>query len=145
MDFEQYPEEHCVKAPELLKEIDSDFSFTVAEQSKSGGIVWEDIENCLQDNTYLVIVNHISNVNGDIADLKKIGNELKKRNIKNVKVVYSKEEPVEAKGRTLEGSEVENMGRRKSIPGSCAFVPSVAGLILAGEVIKDLAVRNEQQ
>ncbi|MBP3619866.1 MAG: aminotransferase class V-fold PLP-dependent enzyme [Clostridia bacterium] len=64
-----------------LKEIDSDFSFTVAEQSKSGGIVWEDIENCLQDNTYLVIVNHISNVNGDIADLKTIGTELKKRNI----------------------------------------------------------------
>ena len=48
--------------------------------------------------------------------------ELKKRNIKNVKVVYSKEEPVV----------------RKSIPGSCAFVPSVVGLILAGEVIKDL-------
>ena len=50
--------------------------------------------------------------------------ELKKRNIKNVKVVYSKEEPVETKTRT---------------PGSCAFVPSVAGLILAGEVVKDLA------
>lgn len=50
--------------------------------------------------------------------------ELKKRNIKNVKVVYSKEEPVETKTRT---------------PGSCAFVPSVAGLILAGEVVKELA------
>lgn len=61
--------------------------------------------------------------------------ELKKRNIKDVKVVYSKEEPVEAK------VEVYNDGR-KSIPGSCAFVPSVAGLILAGEVIKDLAALN---
>lgn len=77
--------------------------------------------------------------------------ELKKRNIKNVKVVYSKEEPVEAKagtgeehvfGKTAvitqEEKETDNGGRRKSIPGSCAFVPSVAGLILAGEVIKDL-------
>ena len=49
--------------------------------------------------------------------------ELKNRNIKNVKVVYSKEEPVETKTRT---------------PGSCAFVPSVAGLIAAGEIIKDI-------
>ena len=64
--------------------------------------------------------------------------ELKKRNVKNVKVVYSKEEPVEAKGKSLEENETKNTGRR-SIPGSCAFVPSVAGLILAGEVIKDLA------
>ena len=78
--------------------------------------------------------------------------ELKKRNIKGVKVVYSKEEPVEAKVKTpgeyeantvdavmLDENETKNTGRRKSIPGSCAFVPSVAGLILAGEVIKDLA------
>ena len=77
--------------------------------------------------------------------------ELKKRNIKNVKVVYSKEEPVEAKAGTgeeyvlektaivtQEEKETQNSGRRKSIPGSCAFVPSVAGLILAGEVVKDL-------
>lgn len=78
--------------------------------------------------------------------------ELKKRNIKNVKVVYSKEEPVEAKMGFVETGvddvgekstviireETENTGRRKSIPGSCAFVPSVAGLIIAGEVVKDL-------
>lgn len=64
--------------------------------------------------------------------------ELKKRNIKGVKVVYSKEEPVEAK------VEVQT-DVRKSIPGSCAFVPSVAGLILAGEVIKDLAQGNGER
>jgi len=71
--------------------------------------------------------------------------ELKKRNIKNVKVVYSQEEPVEAKKpedlvekMEQRGNEENNAGRRKSIPGSLAFVPSVAGLILAGEVIKDL-------
>lgn len=55
--------------------------------------------------------------------------ELKKRNITGVKVVYSEEEPVNT------GKFGEN---GKPLPGSCSFVPSVAGLILAGEVIKDL-------
>ena len=62
--------------------------------------------------------------------------ELKKRNIKNVKVVYSKEEPVVAKV-ALDSLE-EQTNVRRSVPGSLAFVPSVAGLILASEVIKDL-------
>ncbi|MDE7159068.1 MAG: tRNA threonylcarbamoyladenosine dehydratase, partial [Clostridiales bacterium] len=48
--------------------------------------------------------------------------ELKKRGIDNLKVVYSKEEPQKSEG----------------VPASCAFVPSVAGLIIAGEVVKDL-------
>lgn len=56
--------------------------------------------------------------------------ELKKRKIKNVKVVYSKEIP--AKCSTSEDSSP------KRAPGSIAFVPSVVGLIMAGEVIKDL-------
>lgn len=78
--------------------------------------------------------------------------ELKKRNIKNVKVVYSKEEPVESplkeeeKYQTLQDTNENNNGsRRKRIPGSCAFVPSVAGLILAGEVIKDLVRENSER
>lgn len=54
--------------------------------------------------------------------------ELKRRGIKKLKVVYSKEKPMKP--------NVEENGRR--IPASCAFVPSVAGLIIAGEVIKDL-------
>lgn len=65
--------------------------------------------------------------------------ELKKRNIKNVKVVYSQEEPVIAKVQTKEQEELWSSNPRKMIPGSCAFVPSVAGLMLAGEVIKDIA------
>ena len=77
--------------------------------------------------------------------------ELKKRNIKNVKVVYSKEEPAEAKiqegfGENLVQQEKEEkaVGRRKSIPGSVAFVPSAAGLILAGEVIRDLTMGKQK-
>ena len=58
--------------------------------------------------------------------------EMKKRNVKNLKVVYSKEQAV----RAYESKEESSNG--KTVPGSNAFVPSVAGLIIAGEVIKDL-------
>ena len=61
--------------------------------------------------------------------------ELKKRGIEHLKVVYSREKPLEPLERL---NPAEEAGRR-DIPGSVAFVPSVAGLILAGEVIKDLA------
>ena len=59
--------------------------------------------------------------------------ELKKRRIDRVKVVYSKEEAMK---RETEG--------RKSVPGSIAFVPSVVGLIIAGEVVKDLIEWNSR-
>lgn len=55
--------------------------------------------------------------------------ELKQRNIDHVKVVYSKEVPYQV--------EKNNIGA-KQVPASISFVPSVAGLILAGEVIKDI-------
>ena len=60
--------------------------------------------------------------------------QLKRRNVKNLKVVYSKEEPL----RSLEDMTISD-GHRRAIPGSVAFSPSVAGLIIAGEVINDLA------
>lgn len=56
--------------------------------------------------------------------------ELKKRGIKRLKVVYSKEQPIKP---TADGETEENCKA-----GSTAFVPSVAGLIIASEVIKDL-------
>lgn len=56
--------------------------------------------------------------------------ELKLRNIKKLKVVYSKEEPIKIL------SQSENS--QKQTPGSISFVPSVAGLIIAGEVVKDI-------
>ena len=56
--------------------------------------------------------------------------ELKKRGIEHVKVVYSKEEPIP--------SALKDAETGKSVPGSISFVPSVVGLILAGEVVKDL-------
>ena len=61
--------------------------------------------------------------------------ELGKRGIKHLKVVYSKEEALSPTGWE---EEAKMLGKRQ-IPGSVAFVPGAAGLILAGEVIKDLA------
>ncbi|MBQ9902187.1 MAG: tRNA threonylcarbamoyladenosine dehydratase [Clostridia bacterium] len=60
--------------------------------------------------------------------------ELKKRGVRQLKVVYSKEQPL-----TPLPSEEELPEGRRQIPGSVAFVPSAAGLIIAGEVIKALA------
>lgn len=79
---------------------------------------------------------------------KVMRHELKKRGVKKLKVVYSEEQPLKP---------VEDMAiscrqncicppgtehkctERRAIPGSAAFVPSVAGLIIAGEVVKDIA------
>lgn len=64
---------------------------------------------------------------------KVMRHELKKRGIKKLKVVYSKEEALTPK------VVINNdKSKRKQIPGSISFVPSVCGLIIAGEVIKDL-------
>ena len=63
--------------------------------------------------------------------------ELGKRGIKHLKVVYSKEEALIPTGWEEEAAA---LGKRQ-IPGSVAFVPGAAGLILAGEVIKDIALK----
>lgn len=80
--------------------------------------------------------------------------ELKKRNVKHLKVVYSKEKPI----RPIEDMAIScrtncicppgaqhKCTERRAIPGSNAFVPSVVGMIIAGEVIKDLTqIRNQR-
>ena len=60
--------------------------------------------------------------------------ELKKRGIDHIKVVYSQEEALTP---TVDEEELKRTGKRQ-IPGSVAFVPGAAGLVLAGEVVKDL-------
>ena len=76
--------------------------------------------------------------------------ELKKRGVKKLKVVYSEEQPT----RPVEDISIScrthcicppgaahKCTERRDIPGSVAFVPSVVGLIIAGEVVKDLSVK----
>ncbi len=70
--------------------------------------------------------------------------ELRARKIKKLKVVYSEEEPIKLNEVLKSDYELENMetkrnGKAKTqVPGSISFVPSVAGLIISGEVIKDI-------
>ena len=74
--------------------------------------------------------------------------ELKKRNVKKLKVVYSDEQPI----RPIEDMSIScrthcicppgakhKCTERRDIPGSTAFVPAVAGLLIAGEIVKDLS------
>jgi tRNA A37 threonylcarbamoyladenosine dehydratase len=89
--------------------------------------------------------------NTSVCPLAKVmRRELKKRDVKSLKVVYSKEKPT----RPLEDMSIScrsncicppgakhKCTERRDIPGSVAFVPSVAGLIIAGEVIKDLTLQ----
>ena len=80
--------------------------------------------------------------------------ELKKRGVRKLKVVYSEEKPI----RPLDDMSIScrtncicppgakhKCTERRDIPGSVAFVPSVAGLIIAGEVVKDLCSREMRQ
>lgn len=72
--------------------------------------------------------------------------ELKKRGVEKLKVVYSEEKPIRPLEDLSMNSRAEDgppevrrkCAKRRDIPGSVAFVPSVAGLIIAGEVVKDL-------
>lgn len=83
--------------------------------------------------------NKLDNTKFEITDISKtsvcplakvIRKELRKRNIKKLKVVYSKEEPIKEKNIDTKTG--------KNTPGSVSFVPSVAGLTIAGEIVKDI-------
>ncbi len=63
--------------------------------------------------------------------------ELKRRGIKKLKVVYSKEMPIVPTGAAAEKCRAESTGK-KNVPGSTAFVPAVAGMIIASEIVKDI-------
>lgn len=64
---------------------------------------------------------------------KTMRRELKKRGVEKLKVVYSEEQPI-----TPHFQPQSEVCSKRQTPASCAFVPGVAGLIIAGEVIKDL-------
>jgi tRNA A37 threonylcarbamoyladenosine dehydratase len=80
---------------------------------------------------------------------KVMRHELKKRGIKDLKVVYSKEEPItpideddsDKDSCVCSPVATRKCTQRRAIPGSVSFVPSAAGLIIASEVVKDIAIR----
>jgi len=86
----------------------------------------------------------------EVADISKtsvcplarvVRQECKKRGLVGVKVVYSKEKPLEKKAsENCDNCDNIELKGKSPAPASCAFVPSVAGLIIASEVIKDLTL-----
>ncbi len=87
--------------------------------------------NCLDPTAFKVADIYSTSVS-PLARVMR--HELRKRGVKRLKTVYSTEPPIPV---SREGSE-------KPSPASVAFVPSVAGLIIAGEVLKDIAFAREQ-
>ena len=82
--------------------------------------------------------------NTSVCPLAKVmRHELKKRGVRKLKVVYSKEQPIEPKSTESAEDTGSTHTKRRATPGSNAFVPSVVGLIIAGEVIKDLTNYNK--
>lgn len=65
---------------EHLKE-NYNVTYSVAKQANKKGITWQDIEKEIKNDTKLVICNHISNVNGDVAEIEDIGYHLKEKGI----------------------------------------------------------------
>lgn len=95
--------------------------------------------------------NKINPTQFEVADIYKTSvcplakvmrRELKKRGVKKLKVVYSKEKALKPIEDMSVNSEIDNIGHsgvvKRSVPGSTAFVPSTVGLIIASEVIKDI-------
>jgi tRNA A37 threonylcarbamoyladenosine dehydratase len=118
------------------------------------------VENALKCNTPIISSmgagNKLNPAAFEVTDIYKTSvcplakvmrRELKKRGIKKLKVVYSKEQPITPiddmaiSCRTnciCPPGTARKCTQRRQVPGSTAFVPSVVGLIIAGEVIKDL-------
>lgn len=73
--------------------------------------------------------------------------ELRKRGVDSLKVVYSREEPLayaeDADTEIVERENMKSESKRRSTPGSTAFCPSVAGLIMAGEIVNDMTQRDK--
>ena len=68
--------------------------------------------------------------------------ELRKRGVNKLKVVYSEEIPIKPKSEY--STEVKGTARRP-VPGSMAFVPPIAGMIIAGEVVRDILDINNKK
>ena len=109
------------------------------------------IEECKKANTPIICAmgagNKMDPTKFEVADISKtsvcplarvIRQELKKRRIKNVKVVFSTEQPLKPQKST-------ETTVKHQIPGSNAFCPSVMGLIIASEVVKDLINSDTRQ
>ncbi|MCR5746384.1 MAG: tRNA threonylcarbamoyladenosine dehydratase [Lachnospiraceae bacterium] len=150
----------CFYLPETAHEFDfSEYSYVIdavdtvtakleiIEQAKKCGVP---VISCMgagnkKDPTLFQVADIYDTTMCPLA--KVMRHECRKRGIKDLKVVYSTEKPIRpledmsisCRTNSICPPEAQHKGtERRDIPGSTAFVPSVAGLILAGEVINDL-------
>lgn len=147
LDINPYAEVECINKFVLNENIDefdfSDYDYIVdAIDTVSGKLAIIEKAYALDKKVIssMGTGNKLDPTKFEIADISKTSvcplarvmrYELKKRGVKKLKVLYSKEEPVKPKT-----ENINEIG--KAVPGSISFVPSVAGLIIGGEVIKDL-------
>lgn len=137
---------NCFFLPETSDEFDFESYDYVVDAVDTVSAKLELVMKCEETGTRIISSmgagNKLDPTMFEVADIYKTSvcplakvmrRELKKRGVKKLKVVYSKELPVEGRAQLVE----EGVNKR-SVPGSVSFVPSVAGLIIAGEVIKDL-------
>ena len=131
---------------ELVMALEEEFDIEIPDADAEKVVTVGDVVDYIKENVKIISCmgtgNKLDPTKFEITDIHKttvcplarvIRKELKKRNIKNVKVLYSKEEPRKT------DCKDENA---KAVPASISFVPSVAGLIIAGEVIKDTCQIN---
>lgn len=141
----------CFYLPETAYQFDfSEYSYVVDAIDTVAGkiqLVMQAKEACVPIISSMGTGNKLNPMELEIADIYKTSvcplakvmrRELKKREIKSLKVLYSKEEP--RKPFAQYNTENET-GMRRATPGSISFVPSVAGLIIASEVVKDLITK----
>lgn len=141
--------------PETAQDFDfSQYDYVIdAIDTVSGKIAL--VESCERTGTKIISSmgagNKLDPTAFEVADIYKTSvcplarvmrYELKRRGIKRLKVVYSKEIPLSPRREAAPAVSGRSGSANKTAPGSNAFVPSVAGLILAGEVIKDIAGLN---
>lgn len=137
----------CFYLPETAKEFDfSQYAYVVdAIDTVTGKIqlVMQAKEAGVPIISSMGTGNKLNPTELEVADIYKTSvcplakvmrRELKKRGVERLKVVYSKEEPLTP----LVIEEKQENDKRRATPGSVSFVPSVAGLIIASEVVKDL-------
>ena len=114
------------------------------------------IENCKKADTPVISSmgtgNKLDPTKLEIADISKTSvcplakvmrRELKKRGIRNVKVLFSKEIPIVPDNSIID--EMAQKNKRRSTPASISFVPSCAGLIIAGEVVRELLYGKDKK
>lgn len=153
----------CFYGPETADQFDfSNYDYVVdAIDTVTGKI--ELVMRCNEKNTPIICSmgagNKLNPAMFEVADIYKTSvcplakvmrKELKTRGIKKLKVVYSKEQPIKPKldcvtscktGCVCPPSTARKCTDKRQIPGSTAFVPSVVGLIIASEVVKDLIAK----